>query len=67
MERGKSVSTKPLTAENIRERLELARQLVALGTEQIRKAQGDLNVAKVGLYELEADLAARGVDLEGGK
>lgn len=59
------VSKDPLTASDIRERLELARQLVAVGGEQLKRAQTDFDLARLGLQELEADLAVRGVGAGG--
>jgi hypothetical protein len=62
MARGRSVT--PLTAAEIQEKIELARRLVAIGGEQIKKAQLDFDLAKIGLKEVEDALLTRG--FEGG-
>ena len=68
--KGRSVSDKPLDWAAFFDRVQLARRLVSIGAEQVRKAQTDFDLARVGLAELEADLAARGIapsdDGEGG-
>jgi hypothetical protein len=56
MARG-SVSKKPLDWAAFYERVKLARQLVALGSATLKKAQVDFDLATAGLAEIEAELA----------
>jgi hypothetical protein len=57
--KGKRVS-EARPAVEIAESVKLVRQLIALADQQIRKASNDLGIARVGLAELEAELATRG-------
>lgn len=56
----------PRSAVEISESIKLVRQLIGLADQQITKARTDLGVARVGLAELEAELASRGIEPEGG-
>jgi len=64
MAHGKSVSKDPLDWAAFYERVKLARQLVALGSATLQKAQVDFDLAAAGLSEIEAELA---VLVRGGK
>lgn len=60
MARGTSIP-EPRSAVEIAESLKLIRSLIGLADSQIAKVRVDLGVARVGLAELEAELATRGI------
>ena len=60
MEHGKRVS-EPRPAVEIAESIKLIRSLVGLADQQIEQLRVDLGVARVGLAELETELATRGI------
>jgi hypothetical protein len=60
MARGNSIH-QPRSAVEIAESLKLIRSLVGLADNQIEKMRVDLGVARVGLAELETELATRGI------
>jgi hypothetical protein len=51
----------PRSAVELAESVKLVRQLIGLADQQITKARTDLGVARVGLAELEEELATRGI------
>lgn len=51
----------PRSAVEISESIKLCRQLIGLADQQITKARNDLGLARVGLAELEQELATRGI------
>lgn len=59
--KGKSVSTDPLSWADIQHRIELTRRLVSLAASQHGQAKLNLDLAAVGLAELETELATRGI------
>ena len=60
MAREKTVA-QPRTAVEIAESVKLVRALIAVADKQIDRAKTDLGVARVGLAELEQELATRGI------
>lgn len=58
---GRVPAQAPLDWAAFFERVQLARRLVAIGSEQLKKAQIDFDLANVGLAEIEAELKARGI------
>jgi len=60
MTHGKRVS-EPRPAVEIAESIKLVRLLVNVADQQIEKLRVDLGVARVGLAELEQELATRGL------
>lgn len=67
MARGKSVSTAQLSWEDVQHRIELSRRLVSLAAHQHGQAKLNLELAAVGLAELETELSARGIAKDGGQ
>lgn len=63
MARGTSIS-EPRSAVEIAESLKLIRSLIGLADQQIDKIRVDLGLARVGLAELEQELATRGINVE---
>jgi hypothetical protein len=61
MAHGKSVSGEPLEAADVLQRIELARRLLALAASQHHQSKLNLDLATVGLAELEVDLSQRGL------
>jgi hypothetical protein len=55
------------SAVEIADQIGLIRQLVSIADQQIDKAKVDLGVARVGLAELEQELATRGMDRGGAR
>lgn len=51
----------PRSAVEIAEGIALARRLISLACEQVRQSQINLDLAKVGLAELETELAVNGM------
>lgn len=62
---GAPIGATPLDWSAFYERVKLARQLVALGSATLQKAQVDFDLAAAGLGEIEAELAL--LVREGGK
>ncbi len=60
MAHGKRVS-EPRSAVELAESVALARRLVSLGAEQLKRAEQNFALARVGLAELEAELSRRGM------
>lgn len=56
----------PRSAVEIAEQVKLARRLISLAGEQARQALINVDLAKVGLADLEAELAVRGMASAGG-
>lgn len=56
----------PRSAVEISESIKLVRQLIGLADQQITKARTDLGLARVGLAELETELATRGISADEG-
>lgn len=51
----------PRSAVEIGESIKLVRQLIGVADAQITKARNDLGVARLGLAELEQELATHGI------
>jgi len=56
----------PRSAPDLAEAVALARKLISLASEQTRQAQSNLDLAKVGLAEIEIELVTRGIPPVGG-
>ncbi len=57
----KGTLAEPRPAVEISESIKLVRLLISVADQQIEKARVDLGVARVGLAELEQELATRGI------
>jgi len=57
----RTVAGDPLDAADVLHRVELARRLLALAASQHHQSKLNLDLAAVGLAELEVDLAALGL------
>lgn len=60
----KSGVAEPRSAVEIAEQVKLARRLLTLGAEQLKRAEQNFDLARVGLADLEAELSSRGMASE---
>ena len=63
--KNRSVLNEPRSAVEIAESIRNCRDLIRLADTQIEKARTDLGVARLGLAELEEELASRGIATPG--